>query len=212
MNVHVVGNSHVMYFAGRYVSEANKKIVVQKNGLTLNCFKAGETGATIFGLDNPRSTTKAGESIRDFLKKETVENVVIVLGDVDFREHIQKRMGKGFENVLDSIVSKLKAYVDLNVRPVTLGKIILFEMIPFSKEFFSTKPGLKDLQEPFLSGMRDAVGKVGIEVISIRDETQDEDGYLKREFLRKDDIIHLEPSLVHDLVVKKTIDILRCTA
>lgn len=211
--VHVVGNSHVMYFAGRVV-ESDKEHVGQHGNLTVRCFKAGDTGATVYGLGNENSKTGAGKKIREYVSANSVHDLVVVLGDVDFREHLIKHMdGTDPLPLMKKVVGMLAEYIRSQLLPLMFpcGKVVLFEMVPFTEVFFR-KMVKRDLRNAalwffwvqFNQVVQEAAKENGWQTISIRDDVVSPDGFLRAEFgSSNDEDVHVNPEKVQPFVLEK---------
>jgi len=193
--VHVIGNSHVSYFIGREMP-SNEEVVFDVGDLTVKAFKAGTTGVTIFGLRNTNSMTGAREKFVQFLQDKDVQDVVIVLGDVDFREHLIKHMsGWDPTDTINGIIDVYREYIKQRILPLVKGKIILFEMVPFSEEFYrgKIKENLRNgslwfFWEQFNAHIRAMAEKEGWMTISVSNELMSPHGFLSKEHQQKNDL------------------------
>lgn len=204
--VYVVGNSHVMYFIGKH-APINEEYVYQENDIEIKAFKAGDTGATIYGLFNEKSKTQAGKVIPEYLSGKDVENLVVVLGDVDFREHLMKHSDKSPEHFIDQLMERYKQFL----KSLKFSQnLILFEMIPFPEEFWKQKikedwrnGALWFFKEKFNESIRNLAIHNGWRHLSIWDAIVGQDGYMNREFVIPGDIVHADPQKTLPITIER---------
>lgn len=206
--VHVVGNSHVMYFVGQNVPIDDSVTRVERD-LTIRAYKAGDTGATVYGLMNPNSKTQAGKKISEFLSAEQAKNVVFVLGDVDFREHMLKHLTHGMGSVewyLEEVSKKYEQYI----RSIDAGyNISITSMVPFAESYYRFKMG-EDLRNAALWFLVDSFNTMlfrlainnGWGFVSLRNLV-DGRGFLREEFVMNPIEVHAEPRKVFPFVIEQ---------
>ena len=134
--IYVIGNSHVRYFLGRDCTY-DEEFVLDKQGLEVRIMQCGGTGATIWGLDHRASLTGAGHKIAETMEKHKPDMAVIVLGDVDLREHVWKHISekRSFDTVIMELVEKYEDWLAQNVLPHT-RHLVLNACPPFSLSYF----------------------------------------------------------------------------
>lgn len=200
----------MMYFVGHDVS-IDGVATKNEDDLEIKALKAGSTGATIYGLDRSNSTTQAGKKIAEFVESEKPENLVLVLGDVDFREHMTKHLGSGFDEYFKSLMQKYLAYIEDKLKK-NAGKIALAQMVPFTERFYRDKFSddqknsiLWFLYGEFNSRLASFALKNGMQTISLS-ELADSHSFLADDFVRQNSHaseVHANPEKAFPLVVKE---------
>ena len=134
--IYVIGNSHVRYFLGRDAAY-DEEFVRNEEGLEIRIRQCGGTGATIWGLDHRASLTGAGHKISETMEKHKPDMVVLVLGDVDLREHVWKHVAhdRSLDSVILDLVDKYEDWIITNVKPHT-RHIVLNACPPFSLIYY----------------------------------------------------------------------------
>lgn len=215
--VHVVGNSHVMYFVGREVP-SDETLAWNDDSISIRTFKAGNTGATIYGLDKKESETGAGPKIAKFVRDEKPQDLVIVLGDVDFREHMMRHLPHGVASVpeyLEGLMLLYGDYIDRELRPHVSGEIVLFEMVPFTKSFFMHKVrenvqygALYFLHEDFNRAIRKLAADRRYKTMTVANGFVDAAGFLRADLATSDVEVHINPKIAMPHVVSELENVL----
>lgn len=133
----VLGNSHVRYFLGDETSP-NREYSNPESGLNLKIMQCGSTGATIWGLPNTSSKTNAGETIkRVCAENATTGMTIMVLGDVDIREHLWKHITpeRKIQDVVGDLIARYADFVQKNVQPYT-ANVVLTAVVPFTFNYY----------------------------------------------------------------------------
>lgn len=138
----VLGNSHVRYFLGGNTNPEVDYTNVDC-GLDLKIRQCGSTGATIWGLGNTSSKTNAGETIKRICAENaTTGMTIIVLGDVDIREHLWKHLSpdRKIQDVVGELIARYANFVEKNVQPHT-ANVVLTAVVPFTFSFYRNAAG-----------------------------------------------------------------------
>ena len=190
----------------------------EDESITIKCFKAGQTGATVFGLHNKDSSTGAGEKIKNYLNKQQVENVVFVLGDVDFFIHLLKHIdGTDPSSFIKNIMNVYSSYIETNVRKNVKNKVIVFDIIPYSFDYYRHQVSL-DLKhgslffilKEFREAMKKMTEEYGYSFLSVTNEVTNSSGILNPEYCNKKDAkdIHGDEKMIQPVVLRKLKEII----
>jgi hypothetical protein len=214
MIVHVIGNSHVGYFVGR-AAETDSVLEYSEDDLLIRAYKAGQTGATVIGLDNPESETGAGWKFKNYVEQNVpVENLVVVLGDVDARYHVGN--SRCTYSYMNSVCRKLVEYIDGLSLP-HLRRLILFGMVPYTynamidlsqdrKEYAQVALNFMSRELKLVCGSRHARGW---RYLSVYRDMVGDDGFLDQEFREQYDYSHCNYTKTKKLILPKLRDLLK---
>jgi hypothetical protein len=214
MLVHVLGNSNVGYFIGKPID--GDKVYQEKCGeLTIRAFKAGNTGATIHGLNNDESETGARQKFNDYCHyNNPIENLVLVLGDVDARFHLKDDEKNSLDEKLKGLISTLEQYVDNRIS-LPIKRVILFLPTPFSKDALLDCSRSNPYASLSLSLMREALidlankrKEIGWSYLSIYNDLVSDNGFLSSEFVGED-LVHCNYKKVQPIILDKLLKILK---
>lgn len=212
--VHVLGNSHVRYFFGRYIEPDSLTTYSPVSGLVITGKQLGSTGATIFGLENVESESGARVKIDEYVQKERPDVFVLVLGEVDCRVHITAAADKNdtqIETEVAKVVGRYSSFITTYVKPY-VRRLILFSSIPYTYEFHSHfDKRIMLVGAEFNFKLRKLCEEIGAEFLSVLPEAIDETGFLRKElYLNSDDPgeIHLHYERTRDLILPKLESIL----
>lgn len=205
--IYVVGNSHVMYFVGREVP-IDAEITKEDDPYSITAFKAGQTGATVYSLGKSGSMTDAGRKIREKIEKNRPENVIFVLGDVDFREHMVKHLTHGWESV-PAFCSTVRNRYEEYVRSLSIPRVAICGMVPFSRHYYELKMR-EDLRNAalffavpqFNDMLAKMAGDNGWGFISL-DGLADAQGFLMPEYYMNPIEVHAQPEAAYKHVIWK---------
>ena len=129
----VYGDSHTRYILGGTVSPG-KQLIVDHGTFIARGNQLGDTGATIWGLNNKNSTTGAGEKIKAALENKTEVNLYLSLGEVDVRNHIHKHSPSVLYNT-KKLIDRYGLWLDENVIPHlgNSGQLFLTGCVPYTQ-------------------------------------------------------------------------------
>lgn len=155
----VLGNSHVRYLLGGHGGRS-----FDHGSFIARGKQFGDTGATIWGLFNPMSRTGAGKNIAEYVRAEADRlpetvglKLVLVLGEVDVRNHVLKHSSSSrtCADVIWELIYRYESWIAENIEDHCGVNLCLMGTVPYTKMFFSKDHPSRKMMK-YISGLFNA--------------------------------------------------------
>lgn len=210
-----LGCSHIRYVLGGAVGP-DREMENVVGSIKFRGKQLGSTGATIWGLDNSRSVTGAGEKIIDFIKENSLGDkrcdLFLSLGEIDVRQHVVKHSDGKPGSVLksiDRVLEKLDSFVSLNLS--SCNSIMIMGAIPYTSAFFSIDENapMRYVPAAFNASLHNLCNKRSWGYIDVYEGLMDKEGYLLPDFaadIKSSVEIHLDHARAEKHIVPQIED------
>lgn len=190
----VLGDSHVDVFL-------NRMFIIAFPGTYFDVVSVG--GATVSGLENPRSKTQAFQTFDNALHEGKYDKIIVMLGEVDTGFVIWYRAKKYnvdvmemFDNAVNNygnFLNKVKELADLIVVSTPLPTIddqSVGEIVHARKEVITTQKERTELTLRFNQYIEDFCDQQNIKYLNLDEDSINEQGILKDELKNEDPADH----------------------
>lgn len=186
----VLGDSHVEVFSNRQFLFAFPKTY-------FDVCSVG--GATVSGLENPRSKTQAFQIFDNALKEKDYNRIIVMLGEVDTGFVIWYRAKKYNVDVIEMFEQAVTNYANLLEKTNQFGELTVLstplptiddtscgEVANARKEISATQKERTELTLRFNQAIEKLCREKNIRYINLDNESLGKDGVVKQELKNKD--------------------------
>ena len=186
----VLGDSHVEVFSHR-------RFLLTFPTTYFDICSVG--GATVSGLENPRSKTQAFQVFDRRLKEKDYNEIIVMLGEVDTGFVIWYRAQKYNVDIMEMFEQAVSNYANLLEKTKQFGKVTVLstplptiddtssgEVANARKEISATQKERTDLTLRFNQAIEKLCEQKNIRYINLDDDSLGENGIVKQELKNKD--------------------------